>query len=250
MSFIRNILYKNSHSDQDGNFFSTLSKTLGFKPSNLNIYKKAFTHRSMNIKDEKGNPVNYERLEFLGDAMLGAVIASHLFQEVPKGDEGYLTKMRSKIVSRKHLNELGKELNLIDFIESKISADNFGDNVHGNLFEALVGAIFLDKGYDICKNFIYKRIINPHVDIETLEGKVISYKSLLIEWCQKEKKTFNYDVYEDNGNDDVKHFSVRLSIDGKVVTKARATSKKKAEEKASKRAYFVFQNKIDKFLTL
>lgn len=250
MSFIRNILNKNSHSEQDGNFFSSLSKTLGFKPNNLNVYKKAFTHRSMNIKDDKGNPINYERLEFLGDAMLGAVIALHLFQEVPKGDEGYLTKMRSKIVSREHLNELGKELNLINYIESKIPNDNFGDNVHGNLFEALVGAIFLDKGYDVCKKFIYNCIINPHVDIEKLEGKVISYKSLLIEWCQKEKRTFNYDVYEDTGNDDVKHFSVRLSIDDKVVSKARATSKKKAEEKASKRAYFVFQNRIDKFLTL
>lgn len=250
MNFIRNILHKNSHSEEDGNFFSSLSKTLGFKPNNLNIYKKAFTHRSMNIKDVRGNPINYERLEFLGDALLGAVIALHLYQEVPKGDEGYLTKMRSKIVSRKHLNELGKELNLISFIKSKIPKDNFGENVHGNLFEALVGAIFLDKGYEVCKNFIYARIINPHVDIETLEGRVISYKSLLIEWCQKEKKTFNYDVFEDTGNDDVKHFSVRLSINNKVVAKARATSKKKAEEKASKRAYFVFQNKIDKFLTL
>lgn len=250
MSIIRNIFHKNSHSEQDGNFFSSLTKTIGFKPNKINIYKKAFTHRSMNIKDERGNPINYERLEFLGDAMLGAVIALHLFQEVPKGDEGYLTKMRSKIVSREHLNELGRELNLINYIESKIPKDNFGDNVHGNLFEALVGAIFLDKGYDVCKKFIYQRIINPHVDIEKLEGKVISYKSLLIEWCQKEKKTFNYDVYEDNGNDEVKHFSVKLLIDKKLVAKARATSKKKAEEKVSKRAYFVFQNKIDKFLML
>lgn len=250
MTFIRNIFNKKSHSEQDGIFFNTLSKTLGIKPTKLDIYKTAFTHRSMNIRDEKGDPINYERLEFLGDAMLGAVIALHLFKEVPKGDEGYLTKMRSKIVSREHLNELGKELNLIDFIESKISKDNFGENVHGNLFEAVVGAIFLDKGYKECEKFIYKRIINPHVDIEKLEGKVISYKSLLIEWCQKEKKTFYYDVYEDTGNDDIKHFSVKLHIDDKVVSKARATSKKKAEEKASKRAYFVFQNKIDKFLSL
>lgn len=250
MSFIRNILHKNSHSEQDGNFFSSLSKALGFKPNDIKIYHKAFTHRSMNIKDEKGNPINYERLEFLGDAMLGTVIALHLFQEVPKGDEGYLTKMRSKIVSREHLNELGRELNLIKFIKSKISEESFGENVHGNLFEALIGAIFLDKGYEVCKDFIYARVIHPHVDIERLEGKIISYKSLLIEWCQKEKKTFNYDVFEDTGNDDIRHFSVRLFIDDKVVAKARATSKKKAEEKASKRAYFVFQNRIDRFLAL
>lgn len=241
---IRNIL--NSRFKGNRNFFMQLTKILDYKPKHINIYKTAFTHRSMNIKDSEGNAINYERLEFMGDAMLSAVIASHLYQEVPSGDEGYLTKMRSKIVSREHLNELGKELNLISLVESKIPAGQFGDNIHGNLFEALIGAIFLDKGYKYCEKFIFKRVVIPYVDIETLEGKVISYKSLLIEWCQKEKKTFDYNVYEDTGNDDVRHFSVKLSIDQKVIAKARATSKKKAEEKASKRAFFAFQNRMSK----
>ncbi|WP_417888390.1 ribonuclease III [Xanthomarina gelatinilytica] len=244
MKNIRNIL--NSRSKNDGNFFVFIHRILGFKPKSLKFYKTAFTHRSMNIKDSQGNTINYERLEFLGDAMLGAVIASHLYVEVPSGDEGYLTKMRSKIVSREHLNELGRDLNLISLVESKIPKGQFGDNIHGNLFEALVGAIFLDKGYKYCEKFIYKKVIIPYVDIEKLEGKVISYKSLLIEWCQKEKKTFDYHVYEDTGNDDIRHFSVKLSIDDKVVAKARATSKKKAEEKASKRAFFVFQKQISR----
>jgi ribonuclease-3 len=245
MSFIRNIL-KNSRSVKDGNFFLLLNEILGYKVKNKSLYLKAFTHRSMNIRDEEGNALNYERLEFVGDAMLSAVIAAYLFEEVPHGDEGYLTKMRSKVVSREHLNELGKELKLIDLVESRIPKSNFGNNIHGNLFESLVGAIYLDKGYHYCEKFIYKRIIKPHVDIETLEGRVISYKSLLIEWCQKEKKTFDYNVYEDTGNDELKHFSVKLSIDDKVIAKARATSKKKAEEKASKRAFFAFQNEISK----
>lgn len=244
MKRIRNIL--NSRFKNNGNFFVQLSKILGFKPKTILFYKTAFTHRSMNIKDREGNAINYERLEFLGDAMLGAVIGAHLYLEVPSGDEGYLTKMRSKIVSREHLNELGKDLNLIDLIESKIAPTQFGDNIHGNLFEALVGAIYLDKGFKYCEKFIYKRVIIPYVDISQLEGKVISYKSLLIEWCQKEKKTFNYNVYEDTGNDDIRHFSVKLSVDNKIVTKARATSKKKAEEKASKRAFFVFQTRMSK----
>jgi ribonuclease-3 len=244
MKIIRNIL--NSRSKRSGNFFVELSQILGYKPKRMQVYQKAFTHRSMNLKDDAGNAINYERLEFLGDAMLSAVIASHLFQEVPSGDEGYLTKMRSKVVSREHLNELGKGLKLINLVESKIPSGQFGDNIHGNLFEALIGAIFLDKGYKYCEKFIYKRVIIPYVDITQLEGKVISYKSLLIEWCQKEKKIFNYNVYEDTGNDDLRHFSVKLSIDHKVVAKARATSKKKAEEKASKRAFFAFQNKISK----
>jgi ribonuclease-3 len=244
MNFIRNIL--NSRSNKDGNFFLKLNEIIGFKSKSKALYTKAFTHRSMNIKDRFGNAMNYERLEFVGDAMLSSVIAAYLFEQVPHGDEGYLTKMRSKVVSREHLNELGKDLGLIDLVKSRIPKSNFGDNIHGNLFEALVGAIYLDKGYNACEKFIYKRIINPYVDIETLEGKVISYKSLLIEWCQKEKNSFNYNVYEDTGKDELKHFSVKLSINDKVVSKARATSKKKAEEKASKRAFFAFQKQMTK----
>ncbi|HNP32542.1 MAG TPA: ribonuclease III [Flavobacterium sp.] len=244
MKIFKNI-FKNSRSNQDGNFFGEIQNIIGFKPQTLFFYEKAFTHRSTNKTDSKGNPINYERLEFLGDAMLSAVIAAHLYNEVPTGDEGYLTKMRSKIVSREHLNELGRDLDLIKFVDSKVPTQHFGENIHGNIFEALVGAIFLDKGYDFCEKFIQKSVIIPYVDIAKLEGKVISYKSLLIEWCQKEKKNFNYDVFDDNGNDGQKYFGVKLSIDGKVIAKARATSKKKAEEKASQRAYFAFQEKID-----
>ena len=246
MSIIRNILKKNSRSSKGGNFFIQIQDILGFKPKNISVYETAFTHRSMNKRDENGNPINYERLEFIGDAMLSSIIATHLYNEVPFGNEGYLTKMRSKIVSRKHLNELGKELKLIKHVESNISKDNFGDNIHGNLFEAIVGAIYLDRGYHFCEKFIFNRVIIPYVDIEKLEGKIISYKSLLIEWCQKEKKIFKYQVYEDTGNDDVRHFSVKLHIDSKIVAKGRATSKKKAEEIASKRAFFVFQKRISK----
>ena len=236
----------NSHPKEDGDFFLGISKILGFKPKNLHIYKRAFLHRSVNRKDKLGNPMNYERLEFLGDSMLGTIISMHLYSEVPGGDEGYLTKMRSKIVSREHLNELGKDLNLIDFVESRIPKSHFGNNIHGNVFEALVGAIYLDRGYKFCEKFIHEKVITPYVDIEQLEGKVISYKSLLIEWCQKKKKEFNYHVYEDTGNDTVKHFAVKLYIEKNVVAKARATSKKKAEERASKRAYYALQDKIDK----
>jgi ribonuclease III len=245
MRIIKKIFSK-SRSLEDGIFFGAIEKILGFTPKNIDFYKKAFTHRSSNILDEVGNPLNYERLEFLGDAMLSAVIAGHLFNEAPTGDEGYLTKMRSKIVSREHLNELGKDLNLVQFVESKVPVQHFGDNIHGNIFESLVGAIYLDRGYEFCEKFIQKRVIIPYVDIARLEGKVISYKSLVIEWCQKEKRQFHYDIFEDNGIDGERLFGVKLSIDEKVIAKARATSKKKAEEKASQRAYFAFQEKIDK----
>lgn len=246
MGFIKKIFSKSRPPQEGGIFFDEMKQILGFDPVNLDLYRRAFTHRSSNKLDENGHPINYERLEFLGDAMLGSVIAAHLYSEVPTGDEGYLTKMRSKIVSREHLNELGRDLNLIKKVESKVSAHHFGENIHGNLFEALIGAIYLDRGFSYCETFIRNKVIAPYVDIPKLEGKVISYKSLVIEWCQKNKKPFNYEVFEDNGNEGQKYFGVRLSIDGNVIAKARATSKKKAEEKASQRAYFAFQEKINK----
>ncbi len=246
MDIFKKIFTKSRHSQEDGIFFETIHKILGFPPTDLEHYKKAFTHRSSNKIDSKGNIISYERLEFLGDAMLSSVIAAHLFNKAPHGDEGYLTKMRSKIVSREHLNELGKDLDLIRFVESKVPVQHFGENIHGNIFESLIGAIYLDKGYPYCEKFIQSRVIVPYVDISRLEGKIISYKSLIIEWCQKEKRIFHYDIFEDNAIDGQRLFGVKLSIDDKVVAKARATSKKKAEEKASQRAYFAFQEKIKK----
>ena len=243
MSIFKKIFSK-SRSLEDGIFFDTISKMIGFKPINLYCYQTAFTHRSINKIDSNGKPISYERLEFLGDAMLSSVIAAYLYNEAPFGDEGYLTKMRSKIVSREHLNELGRDLNLIQYVESKVPSQHFGENIHGNIFEALVGAIYLDQGYLVCEKFIQKKVITPYVDISKLEGKVISYKSLIIEWCQKEKKTFNFDVFEDNDSSGERLFGVKLSIDGKVISKARASSKKKAEEKAAQRAYFALQEKI------
>ena len=245
MSIIRKIFQK-SRSAEDGIFFTDIQKILSFKPIEISYYKKAFIHRSTSKIDTEGNPINYERLEFLGDSMLSSIIAAYLFDKAPAGDEGYLTKMRSKIVSREHLNELGRDLNLVQFLDSKVPIQHFGENIHGNLFESLVGAIYLDRGYAYCEIFIQKRVIVPYVDIAKLEGKVISYKSLLIEWCQKEKKTFHFDVFEDNDISGERLFGVKFSIDDKVIAKARATSKKKAEEKASQRAYFAFQDKIDK----
>jgi ribonuclease-3 len=242
MNFIRKIVQP--FSKQDVKLHSELKKLLNFSPRKIKTYTKAFTHRSIKMMDLKGNPINYERLEFLGDSILGSVIAAYLYKKVPTGSEGYLTQMRSKIVSREHLNELGKDLNLIRFVKSNIDPANIGDNIHGNIFEALIGAIFIDKGYNFCQKFIYKNVIVPYVDIAKLEGKITSYKGLIIEWCQKQKKKYRFDTYEDSGNDPVKHFSVKISIDGEQIAKGRATSKKKAEEQASKRVYFAFQKEI------
>ena len=242
MNYIQNIL-KLRHR-KNNKLSNALEPILGFKPKKIHYYERAFTHRSTNKKDEIGNPFNYERLEYVGDAILGAVVAHYLYVSILDANEGYLTKMRSKIVSRSHLNEIGKGLHLISLLDSKLENSKFGDNIHGNLFEALVGAVFLDRGYSMSEKFIFDSVIDPNVDINQLEGKVISYKSLMVEWCQKEKKRIKYTRCHDEGVDEVKHFSVTLEIDGKIIAKARATSRKKAEEKVSQRGYFALQDKI------
>ena len=242
MNYIQNIL--NLRHKKNNKLSASLEPILGFKPKKIHYYERAFTHRSTNKKDDKGNPFNYERLEYVGDAILGAVVAHYLYVSILDANEGYLTKMRSKIVSRSHLNKIGKSLNLISLLNSKLDHAKFGDNIHGNIFEALVGAVFLDRGYNISEQFIFNSVIDPHVDLDQLEGKVISYKSLMVEWCQKEKMKIHYARCQDEGVDEVKHFSVLLKIDGKIIAKARATSRKKAEEKVSQRGYFALQDKI------
>ncbi len=243
MNIIRKFITRISTSEKI--FETELKKILGYKPKNLLYYKKAFIHSSVREIDVSGIPISYERLEFLGDAMLSAVVASYLFKKVPTANEGYLTQMRSKIVSRLHLNELGMDLKLIRFVKSHVSVQKFGENIHGNVFEALVGAVFLDRGYECVEKFIHTHVIIPYVDIPKLEGKISSYKSLIIEWCQKNKKEHYFEVYEDTGNEKIRQFSVKLFIDSKQVAKGRATSKKKGKEMASKRAYFALQNQIE-----
>ena len=242
MLYIQNIF---SLKENKNNFLTTfLAPILGFKPKKLHFYKKALTHRSANLKDNFGNAFNYERLEYLGDAVLGAVVADYLYNIVPEANEGYLTKMRSKIVSRKYLNKIGENMGLMLLMKSNLDPAKFSKNNHGNLLEALIGAVFLDRGFKNCKRFIYDRIINPYVDLSFLEGKIISYKTLIVEWCQKEKNKLDFIFEKDLGQEQLKHFTVVLEINGKITARARATSKKKAEEKACQRAYFALQDKI------
>lgn len=242
MGVIRNIL--NSRFSKNGNFSFELQKILGFLPNDQEYYHEAFTHKSLQRKDEAGIDINYERLEFLGDAILGAVVSGFLFKELPDSDEGNLTKMRSKIVSRDFLNYIGKDLNLLHFMRKECQDDllnQLGNNIHGDIFEALVGAVYVDRGYKYCHKFIKEKIIADYVDIRALDKKIISYKSYLIEWCQKEKKPIKFEDQENHPSGKPKQFEVKLKIGGNLVGKARSTSKKRAEEKAAKLAYSVLQ---------
>ena len=244
MKIFDNIL--NSRSKKDGDFFYEIYKILGFKPKTISIYKRVFTHRSMNAKDNLGHDINYERLEFLGDSLLDSIISTYLFKQSPQGDEGYLTKMRSKAVSRENLNQIGKSFELLSLLKSQVNPQYFSDDIYGNLLEALVAAIYLDQGFKKCEKFVTEKIIIPFIDIETLENKVISYKSYMIEWCQKHKFTYKIKEYIDNGKtlNGQKYFGMAYHLNGQIITKARATSKKKAEEKVCRRAYYALQDQI------
>ncbi len=244
MKFIDNIL--KSRSKKDGIFFCKIHEILGFKPKTLSIYKRAFTHRTMNLKDKLGHDINYERLEFLGDSLLDSVISTHLFKQSPQGDEGYLTKMRAKAVSRNSLNQIGQTFDLLSLLDSEVKPEYFSDNIYGNLLEALIAAIYLDQGFKKCEKFILEKIVNPFIDIEELENKVISYKSYMIEWCQKHKHDFKLIEYKDSGKviNGQRYFAMTYQLNGQNIAKARATSKKKAEEKVCRRAYYVLQDQI------
>ncbi len=218
---------------------------LGFYPDRIDLYKEAMTHRSSSIRSKKGKWVNNERLEFLGDAILDAIVADILYKKFENKKEGFLTSTRSRIVQRDTLNKIAVELGLDKMIVSSTRNLAHNTNIYGDALEALIGAIYLDRGYAYCEQFIHKRVIYPYVDIERLEGKVISYKSLFIEYCQKNKQDFRFEVFEDEGKELNTYFAVRLHLDDEVVARARGTSKKKAEEQAAKRAYFKYQQDME-----
>lgn len=226
-------------SKEDIKFSQKLSKVVGYSIRNLHLYKEAFSLKYPNNKTSK----TYERLEFLGDAVLGSIMSSYLFLHYPKANEGYMTQLKSKIVNRKNLNQLGDELGLPQFVK-KGKNMALGENISGNLLEALVGAIFLDTNYEFCEKIVLERILTPN-RINRLENKVGSYKSLLLEWSQKEKKILSYDTIEEhNASDKTFVFRCNVFLDELKITNASASSKKKAEEKAAQRAFYMLNKKM------
>jgi len=242
LNFIKRIKLASFFNKEDA-FSASIRKLTGYKPKNIDFYIIAFTHKSESKISDKGGIINYERLEFLGDSLLDASITSYLYHHLPDSREGDLTQMRSKIVSREHLNEVGKDLDLVSLAKRPASKRKFSFNAYGDLFEALVAAIYLDRGFEVMDKFIQKKLINSYVDLDKLQGKISSYKSLIIEWSQKNHYTYNFEVYEDSGKDHNKHFGVRLWVNNEIIGKGRSTSKKKAEEIASRRAYYNLQDK-------
>lgn len=212
---------------------------LGFMPGNLYLYHLAFRHKSVAKTIKAGAKNSNERLEFLGDAILGSVVAELLFKKYPYRGEGFLTEMRSKIVSRAHLNQLSRKLGLDELVQydaRMIHVSAKQGSLLGDAFEALVGAVFLDKGYTFTYNFIVNWIIKPHVDIQILEQTETNFKSRLIEWCQQSGKEVVF-VQKDNAEgDNEKMFTVEAIVNGEVYGIGKDFSKKSAEKLAAEKA--------------
>ena len=217
----------------DKKLYHSLKNLLGFYPKNIELYKQAFRHRSV-CKDKKLS--NNERLEFLGDAVLNAVTGHYLFMRFPFKDEGFLTKMRSKIVSRTQLNHLAKKLGIATFLETRGDSGMRNSSVNGDAFEALIGAIYLDKGYNTANKFVLKRIIASHLDMDEIEQKETDFKSKFIEWAQKEKIPFEFRSKEETGSKSDKEYSIELFFNNEVKGRGRHFSKKRAEQIAAEEA--------------
>jgi ribonuclease-3 len=220
---------------KDKAFYNSLRNILGFYPGNLSLYRQAFRHSSAAQEVKKGVKDSNERLEYLGDAVLGAVVAEHLFRMFPYKDEGFLTKMRSRIVSRSQLNQLSVKLGLNKFIEASLERGTTSNSINGDAFEALIGAVYLDKGYYAARVFVLDRVIKNHVDMDEVENKETDYKSRLIEWAQREKRELRFVLVSEIGEGNDKQFLVAITIDGETKGSFQHFSKKKAEQFAAEK---------------
>ncbi len=211
---------------------------LGFVPGNLSLYRLAFRHKSVAQSVKKGVKNSNERLEFLGDAVLGSVVAEVLFKLYPFEDEGFLTELRSKIVNRVNLNQLARKLGFEQLIQydNRMVNSTRQSSLLGDAFEALIGAIYLDKGYDFTRNFLVNHIIKSHIDIHRLEQTETNFKSKLIEWCQRHGKDITFELIDNKEGESNKLFTVQASIDGEIMGTGKEFNKKNAEKLAAEKA--------------
>jgi ribonuclease-3 len=225
--------FYNLYFSDDKELTMRLRPILGFTPARLNLFKTAFYHKSM-TNETPGKATN-ERLEYLGDAILSTIVAEYLFKKYPNKDEGFLTKMRSKIVKRQTLNEIADNMGL-DVILAEYSMGKMSNSMLGNALEALVGAIYIEFGYEKTKTYVIKNILMKYLNINDLETRDDNHKSQLLEWCQKNGKDINFATLSKFKLDKRDCFKVAIVIDGVEISTAEDFNKKSAEQTAANRA--------------
>lgn len=218
----------------DRQFARTIADIVGFTPSNLQIFKQAFSHKSA-VDPKLHTVTSNERLEYLGDSILSTIVSEYLFQKYPNSDEGFLTKMRSKIVKRKTLNRIADDMG-IDVVLQENNDTRLSESMKGNALEALVGAIYLEKGFDTTRDIVVKKILRSHLDIRVLEDTDDNYKSQLLEYCQKNGNEIDYRVVERFKMDNRDRFKIAVYVNGKEIASGEDFNKKSAEQNASYKA--------------
>lgn len=220
---------------QDKALYEYIRNIFGFYPKNIALYRVAFTHKSMAAEKVGNYHVSNERMEYLGDAVLSTAVADYLFHTYPTQPEGFLTEMRSRIVSRASLNKLSEKLGFEAYIRHAPDAGSNARSMGGNAFEALMGAIYLDRGFDFAKHIIIDRIVKVHIDLEQLQSTDVNFKSKLLEWSQKHKKCAEFKMLEEIGEGHKKQFHVQIVIDGKPYADAIDRSIRGAEQLAAEK---------------
>ena len=224
----------NKYLSKDKHFSEKISAILGYTPVHLHLYITAFMHKS-NSAQVNGHRQHNERLEFLGDAVLNGIVAEYLYKKYPNGDEGFLTKMRSKIVKRKTLDAIGYKMGL-DEIMTIMNKTHISKSMLGNALEALIGAIYLENGYTYTRRFIVVKLLRKFLNIHELELLDDNFKSQLHEWCQKNGKEITYELVSKYKSDKRDRFRIAVMVEGQAIAEAEDYNKKNAEQIASEKA--------------
>lgn len=212
-------------------------KILGFFPRDIRYYQQALLHKSTSLRSEKGRPINNERLEFLGDAILDAIVGDIVFRHFDGRREGFLTNTRSKIVQRETLNKLAVEIGLDKLVKYSSRSSSHNSYMYGNAFEAFIGAIYLDQGYNRCKQFMEEKILKKYIDLDKMSRKEVNFKSKLIEWSQKNKMKVSFELIEQFLDEDYNPmFHTEIRIEGLSAGKGTGYSKKESQQNAAQMA--------------
>lgn len=232
---VKRIIKSAFYSQREKELSQAFKNITGYRPNNLKLYILAMQHSSIAKTLDKGFKESNERLEYLGDAVLGAIVAEYLFARFPYKEEGFLTEIRSRIVNREVLNNLAKKIGIKKLVEyNKSSRSNLSHkSLYGDSLEALIGAVYLDLGFEKCKKFILKRLIANHYNIEDIVEHNTNYKSIIIEWAQKENHEIKFDIVEVENDSRYKLFNATVLINGEPKGAGSGLSKKKAEQSAA-----------------
>lgn len=219
---------------KDRAFYVAIDEMFGFIPHNIELYKLALIHKSASIELEDGRHINNERLEFLGDAVIESITSDYLFIEFPEKDEGFMTQLRSKIVSRQSLNRIASKLGLDNYVISNAVGNTTQKHIFGDAFEAMMGAIYLDQGYDFANRLLINKIFKLHLSIDDILRSETDFKSRLIEWCQKNHYTIEFRTDSDHASSASRPmFHSTVFVDGIAVGHGVGDSKKQAEQNAA-----------------